>query len=183
MYTNTRIKKGELKMKSDYRIRAQRFMNLFFPYLRKYPNRIDLAVLFFNRDKKMFVKCNGGLVRRCLILSDYVIKWDYNSRGRKMYGGCKDEYITFQEAKEDGYDYLLAEITPFEVRGHIFYVMPRIDTLAEDFPEYLSDDISDHISDDEYDYLFYHLHLSDIHNENWGVLNHSPVVIDYACRR
>ena len=183
MYTNTRMKKGELKMKSNYVVRARKLMNALFPYLRRYPYRIDLAVRHFNEDKHMKIQCESGLIRRCVICSDYVIKWDYNRKGRHTFGGCKEEYTFYQDVKDTEYSHLFAEITPIEVRGHIFYVMPKVDVVAVSLPDNESDNIEDHISIKEYEYIFYRMGFSDIHNENWGMLHGEPIIFDYACRR
>lgn len=169
-------------MKSNYVVRARKLMNALVPYMRRYPHRIDKAVYHFNQDKHMKIECESGLIRRCIICSDYVVKWDYNNRERHRFGGCKEEYKIYKEVKESDYAYLFAEITPIEVRGHIFYVMPRVDTVALYLPEDRSDNIEDYISEDEYEYIFYDLCLSDLHNENWGMLHGEPVIFDYACR-
>ena len=56
--------------------------------------------------------------------------------------------------------------------------MPRIDKLAI---KLVNDDIYEWLNAEANDYLWEVLCLHDLHNENWGLLNGSPVIIDYAC--
>lgn len=161
-------------MKSNYIVRAQKFMETFYPYMRKY--RIGDAVNHFNEDKHRAVQCRQGAVRRVLITSDYVIKWDYDKRNSKTFGGCREEYKKYQKVKDDYYGYLFAEITPIKVRNRTFYVMPRVKSLGVDHDEW----IDNVLNESEWDYIE-SVGVGDIHDENWGYLHGRPVIIDYAC--
>lgn len=161
-------------MKSNYIVRAQKFMETFYPYMRKY--HIGEAVNHFNEDKHRAVQCRQGAVRRVLITSDYVIKWDYDRRNSKTFGGCREEYKMYQKVKDDYYSYLFAEITPIKVRNRTFYVMPRVKSLGVDHDEW----IDDVLNESEWDYVE-SVGVGDIHDENWGYLHGRPVLIDYAC--
>lgn len=161
-------------MKSNYIVRAQKFMETFYPYMRKY--RIGEAVIRFNADKHRAVQCRQGAVRRVLITSDYVIKWDYDKRNSKTFGGCREEYKKYQKVKDDYYGYLFAEITPIKVRNRTFYVMPRVKSLGVDHDEW----IDDVLNKNERDYVE-SVGVGDVHDENWGYLHGRPVLIDYAC--
>ena len=161
-------------MKSNYIVRAQKFMETFYPYMRKY--HIGEAVLHFNEDKHRAVQCRQGAVRRVLITSDYVIKWDYDKRNSKTFGGCREEYKKYQKVKDDYYGYLFAEITPIKVRNRTFYVMPRVKSLGVDSGEW----IDEVLNEDEFGYVK-SVGVGDIHDENWGYLHGRPVLIDYAC--
>lgn len=162
-------------MKSNYVVRAEKFMKSFYPYMRKY--KIYMAVTRFNEEHHRAVKFCAGSVRRVLVTSDYVIKWDYDKGNSKLYGGCNDEYKRYQKIKDSEYSYLFAEITPIKIKNRIFYVMPRITSLASEHYEC----IEDVLKPDELEYIFDILGLEDIHDENWGYLHNQPIIIDYAC--
>jgi len=161
-------------MKSNYIVRAQKLMRDFVPYMRKYS--IGVAVEKFNRDKHRAIQYCCGSVRRCLVTSDYVVKWDYDGEHRRMFGGCVEEYKMYQKIKEHYYSYLFADITRIEVRGRVFYVMPRV-KVAYDLDYW---DIDDFLSDDERDFLYDEMGIGDLHSENWGMLEGQAVIIDYA---
>lgn len=161
-------------MKSDYITRAANFMESFYPYLYKY--EIEKAVSYFNSDKHRKVIYKHGAVRRVLITSDYVVKWDYDIKNSKCFGGCAQEYKRYIELKDSDYGYLFAEITPIKVRNRMFYVMPRIDYLGTD----VGQDIYEALSYDEYEFIC-DACIGDVHDENWGYLDGEPLIIDYAC--
>ena len=69
-------------MKSDYRIRAKKFLKSIFPYIDGYMWDVDdvmYQVEKYNYDKKRHVLVSCGSARIALITSDYVIKWDYDN--------------------------------------------------------------------------------------------------------
>lgn len=160
-------------MKSNYIVRAQKFMETFYPYMRKY--NIEDAVAHFNEDKHRAVQFRCGAVRRVLVTSDYVVKWDYDKRNSKTFGGCRDEYNKYQKVKDDYYGYLFAEITPIKVSNRIFYVMPRVKSLGYDCDEWITDVLN------ETELAYVNSITGDVHDENWGYLHGRPVIIDYAC--
>lgn len=163
-------------MKSNYVVRAQKFLREFIPYMRMYP--ISVAVNIYNQEKHRKVMYRHGAVRRALITSDYVIKWDYDAENRHNFGGCREEYKKYLEVKDDYYGYLFAEITPVKVKGRQFYVMPRVKIAGE----YCSNTyIEDVLNEDELDFIFDDARIGDVHENNWGMLHGKPVLIDYAC--
>lgn len=164
-------------MKSNYIVRAIKFLNKIAPYLNKY-NSVYTAVAAFNYDNRRAVKVGKGAVRYALLTSDYVVKWDYDAGNACTFGGCKEEYEIWKEVKTTEFRDLFAEITPVDVCGKTYYIMPRIDKLAIKLH---NDDIYEWLSTEANDYLWDELCLHDLHNENWGLLNGSPVIIDYAC--
>lgn len=163
-------------MKSNYIVRAQKFMRDFLPYLEAY-EFVGRAVLAYNEAKHRHVEHYNGLVRQCVCLSDYAIKWDYNEHYANIYGGCENEVINYNFARKYGYEYLFAEITPIEICGRMFYVMPRVKKLAITFDEYEPDS---RLSYDEYEFVFGVMGLCDMHDENWGLVNGKVKIIDYA---
>lgn len=165
-------------MKSNYVVRARKFMMDFMPYLIKYGNeKINVAVHEYNRAKRRHVEYYHGMVRNCLCLADYAVKWDYSDYYADIYGGCENELINYNFACKYGYEYLFAEITPIEINGRVFYVMPRVKTLAIKFDEYEPDN---RLSCEEYDFLYSVMGLHDMHDENWGLVNGRVKIIDYA---
>ena len=163
-------------MKSNYVLRATKFMEAFYPYMRKYRNLTE-AVEVFNEEKHRAVEWRSGAVRRVLVTSDYVIKWDYNKGNSRTFGGCREEYKKYLEVKDSDFSYLFAEITPIRVHNRTFYVMPRVRMLGYDCEEYFYDTINK----DEYDFLNDVACVGDIHDENWGYYHGQPTIIDYAC--
>lgn len=165
-------------MKSNYIVRASKFMRDFFPYMRKCGN-IEEAVRVFNETKHRAVKFAKGATRYVLITSDYVVKWDYKGGMASAFGGCREEYTVYEKVKNSGYGYLFAPITPIEVRGRTFYIMPRVRELAVDSGRYYYPE--EILSEDETDYLYDVVGLQDLHDENWGFVDGQVTLIDYAC--
>lgn len=168
-------------MKSDYVTRAKKFMVGFLPYLDRYgEDGIARAVRVYNGTKHRHVKYYHGIARRCLCLSDYAVKWDYDTRSAERYGGCETEVINYQFACDYGYEYLFAKITRIEVCGRVFYVMPRITVLAmdADIDDYSPDE---RLTREEYEFVYCTMGLHDLHDENWGFLHGKLIIIDYAC--
>ena len=165
-------------MKSDYRTRAIRFLNSIIPYLNGdiySPFTVEEKVDEFNRDKSRKVKVAWGSARIALITSDYVVKWDYDIDAVKDIGGCVDEYLAYQQAVEQGYDYLLAETTLVKIGNIEFSIMPRIHNIG---PRHHKGGIENYLTPDEFDWL---MHFdNDIHNYNWGIRHNKACVIDYA---
>lgn len=165
-------------MKSDYRIRAKKFLKSIFPYIDGYMfcvGDVEERVNEYNRDKSRHVQVCSGSARIALITSDYVIKWDYDEDCVKDLGGCDDERCAYEAAMKDGYEYLLAEITVVDFHGYRFGIMPRIRNVG---PQHHGGDIRDYLTYDEYVWL--HEFDKDIHHYNWGIRHGKPCVIDYA---
>lgn len=164
-------------MKSSYIIRAQKFMEMLFPYICDYiykPYMVEDAVERFNLIKHRKVQVEHGSCRIALITSDYVIKWDYSSRGVRNFGGCENEYEMYQTALEDGYDYLFAAITPISINNMIFYCMPRVYGIGDE-------DRATTWTSDELRYI--DNHVNDLHEYNYGFKGGKTIIIDYACPR
>lgn len=172
-------RKGIKLMKSDYRVRAAKFLKEVFPYIEdclnsNYNDVYDM-ISEYNRDHYRNVHLSCGAVRMALITSDYVIKWDYSAYGNEL-GGCVDEYNAFLAAKEAGYDYLLAETTLIEHKGYIFSIMPRISGIGR--RAHRGYDINHYLTFDEFVWVMKFNH--DIHAYNWGIRNGKACLIDYA---
>lgn len=166
-------------MKSDYRVRAAKFLKDIFPYICDcLTDRYDVqeAVKDYNVYKHRNVHLDSGIARIALITSDYVIKWDYDKKYAYECGGCADEYKAFMKAKEMGYDYLLAESTIVEYHGYYFTIMPRIKCVGGKWHK--GHDIEYYLTEDEFNWVMEF--NKDIHSYNWGIRNGKACLIDYA---
>ena len=175
-------------MKSDYRIRAQKFIKQIFPYIDGYMyddlNETIERVQRFANEKRRKVLVNYGVSRIAIITADYVIKWDrhfaQNKYERSRAGDCKKEYLTWRWLLDEnpGYAYLFAEITRFRFGGENFYIMPRVRGINRDRDVYAYECVDG----DEEDFLcewFY-----DLHSGNFGIDRKGNVTIfDYAWNR
>lgn len=167
-------------MKSDYRVRARRFLETIYPLLDGCwgsPNECRRIMYQYNRQKSRKVIVCNGISRIAIITSDYVIKFDYNEYEVIRVGGCESEVKFYQFAKKEGFGYMFAEITPFEYMGRTFYIMPRINGIGR--KEYCY--AEEFFEGEERDFLDRYLH--DLHDENYGWFNHTPVIFDYACNK
>lgn len=169
--------KNIASVKSNYIIRAKKFIAMITPFLPDYndPDGFRNAVTMFNRcyHRKVIVSC--GLTRIALITSDYVIKIDYNPYEIKTFGGCENECRLYRQAKKCGFDYLLAAITKVVYEGRKFYIMPRIYGIGrtkEDAWKYMTEE----------EFLWFGNRVADLHNLNYGWKNGRIVIIDYSAR-
>ena len=167
-------------IKTDYEVRARAFIKEFAPYLkgiRITKSNLHLvrdAVRRFNVDKKRSVKVANGASRIVFITSDYVVKLDY---GITWAGNSKSELLGYLKAKEDGYEYLFAKISPFKCRNRNFYIMPRA-RVAETLTFKGQKRLWFKFTKDERKYI--RDNFEDLHDSNWGSLSGKPVLIDYA---
>ena len=172
-----KTRKATAMMKNDYKVRAFNFFKALYPYIEEYlddPYTCVDAVENFNEEKHRKVGIAWGSVRVAFISSDYVVKYDYDERDAKQYGGCKDEEEFYKFAKEKGFENLFPEISSFEYMGRTFYVMPRVYRRASQEcqrAEY-------YLEGAERDFVDKYLY--DLHDENFGWKNNNLVIFDYA---
>lgn len=166
-------------MKSDYRVRATKFLRSLWRYLREV-NIMDTDEVQWAVDKYMAdhpsrrISVCSGSARVAIITSDYVIKWDYDEENVEEIGGCEAERGIYLNAKRAGFGYLFAETTSLEYEGYDFVIMPKIPNVQKH-----KDSIKNHLSYYENEYIK-SIHLIDLHSYNWGMKNNKPVIIDYA---
>lgn len=167
-------------MKKSYVIRARHFAALIHPFIANCVTVEDFedAVDNFNVMYHRNVRLAHGQTRIALITSDYVLKIDYGTR-RSLWGGCEEECRGYQMAFNDGYGYLFAQISRVMVNEKVYYIMPRIKHIDEEYNNY--EDAYDKVNNEECDYLFKHFH--DLHCRNYGWKDGHPVIVDYACLR
>lgn len=165
-------------MKSSYQSRALKTWGLLMPYLKncRTVDRYANAVKKFNEEHHNYnIKFTHGATRVCFICADYVIKRDYGN-GKRDWGGCEDELNRYEEARQDGYDYLLC---PIEEIAHNAYVMPRAKTEHSFWSAKYLSRFNRNLTRDERAYIYDNIH--DIHSNNVGLYKGRVVVIDYAC--
>ena len=170
-------------MRSNYVERAEKFMRAFVRnYGHPMPNgrlaELEKAVEYYNTThKRIHLSYGYGISRCAFILSDYVIKWDYDAHGVSEWGGCEDEIKLYAKAVKYGQQYLLAPITRIRVYGRFYYVMPRC-TRTSIFEK--RHDLYYYLGEQKMWQLYKTLCLGDLHDGNWGFLHGQPVVFDYA---
>ena len=167
-------------VKSDYEVRAQQFIKEFAPYLKgirvskSNSYKVREAVRKFNADKNRNIKVASGASRIALITSDYVVKLDF---GTTWAGNSATEMRGYEQAKKDGYEYLLAKISLYKCRNRKFYIMPRA-RVAETLTWQGQKKLWYKLTEDEQRYI--RNNFEDLHDSNWGSLHGRPVLIDYA---
>lgn len=163
--------------RSSYQIRAQKFVRQIAPFLAACtePDEYEEAVCRYNFMYHRKVICAHGLTRIALITSDYVIKFEYGDMST-VFGGCEDELSLYEQAEQEGFDYLLARIEKFSYLDSNFYIMPRIHGLYRK-----EENATEYMTEQELDWCDEH-GLSDLHNGNYGWKNGHVVLIDYAAR-
>ena len=161
-------------MRNSYEVRAQKFIQQIAPYLKGMTDHDEreYAVDCFNFDHNRKVHYAHGMTRFALITSDYVVKVDYAST---RWGDSEDEMELYEEAVEDGFEYLFAKISRYDYKGISFYIMPRIHGIGRSWR-----DADWYLTDKERDWIYDH--VRDLHNENYGWKNGRVVIFDYAAR-
>lgn len=165
-------------MKSDYRVRAEKFIYSIFKVIENNlndPSTISDLIYEYNWAHNRKIKVSYGCSRVALITSDYVVKWVYDEENADEVGGCVDEYYFYQYAKECGFAYLFAEMTLFDYRGITFGIMPRIPNVG--FCHHAGC-INEYLSRAECDWLS--RNVNDLHHGNWGIKNGHVKIVDYG---
>ena len=167
-------------MKSNYEVRAQKFIHKIFPTIKDImdePYEVEEVIKMFNclHHRKIHV-CYGD-ARIALLTSDYVVKFDYNYETIEEIGGCENEVALYACAVEDGFDYLFAKINRYDYEGHSFYIMPRIDHVGEYRNIYHHADY--YMTEEEQDWCMKH-NLTDLHCNNYGFRKGKVCIVDYA---
>ena len=163
----------------NYVERAKDFVKEIYPYMERANfgcyEMVD-EVELFNEEKNRKVLFRHGIARVALISSDYVVKYEYDPEEVEAVGGGEAEIELYEQAKEDGFAYLLAEVTRFVYNGKRFYIMPRIRGINEDNWYH-----ADHFMTDAEREWCDKVNLSDLHCNNYGFRKGKVCLIDYAC--
>lgn len=160
-------------MKTDYTVRAQKFLDEIFPVIEKYlddPYNLADTLFDYCAKKRERVQVRNGVSRWAVIRSDYVIKYDYNEDC--WAGNCPNEVRKYAQAEKDGYAYLFAKITPVVSHNITFYIMPRVKNIGH------HRDLVNALTNDEWDYIWNV--TNDLHYYNYGWKDDKPVIVDYA---
>lgn len=164
-------------MKSSYVVRARRFANDLYPFVKdcKTVDEYALAVEKYNSVKHRAVKVFSGATRVVFVTSDYALKVDY---GKKVdiFGGCENECRAYAKVYRDGFAYLFARISPVMVNERVFYIMPRVERIGAKYNGW--DQAWEKVNNEESDYL--DANFCDLHYENYGWKNGKPIIVDYA---
>jgi len=162
-------------MRSDYITRAKKFIPALDEMLSdNFKNKylIQQYIRAYNYTHRRNVIFSHGLTRYVFITSDYVIKVDYSIDYN--FGNCADECEIYEMAKQDGMEYLFAEITEYKYCGHTYYIMPRIHGIGR-----TDNDAYDWMNAQELDWIREH-NIFDLHSLNYGWRNKHICLIDYA---
>ena len=165
----------------SYETSAERYLNTFLSILPK--NFYDLpkyfqqkdalgaAILKTNYTLHCHAKLDFGATRFVIVGSNFVIKIDKKSAKycTTKYGNNQSEFAFFKK-----YSTVLP-LCPCQMihkNDHSYLIMPKCKKVRKlRFENYF----------DSNDFLDYN--LSDVHEDNIGLLNKTPVIIDYAANK
>ena len=165
----------------SYEASAERYLNTFlsilpqnFYELPKYiqqMNALGAAVVKTNHALHCHAKLDFGATRYVIVGGNFVIKIDKKSDEYFIpkYGNNQSEYAFF---KRYSANLPLCPCQMIYKNNHSYLIMPKCKKIGKLHLENYFD------SDDFLDY-----NLSDIHEYNIGLLNKTPVIIDYAANK
>lgn len=161
-------------MKTAYNIRAKKFIKQLSKYLNDTTKReLQFACeTYCAEHPSRRVRLASGCSRGVFITSDYAIKIDLKN-GITAWGTSETELALWEKAKQDKMDFLFCPIEKYEYNGINFYIAPRA-TQIGGFDPYENPLFEKYSSE---------VYLSDIHNDNVGIVNGRKVIIDYADNR
>ena len=170
-------------MKKSYIERAMRMAELLSSYMENYNKnesiyvRCKMAALEYNeRHSRSSMRCDNGSTRIAFIISDYVLKVDY--REIKSYGNSETELKAWDFIRKNGVEEYFAEITKYTSKSGItFYIMPRIKHVGEYDEDWFFETL---YKTDIVACGFIQDNFCDFHENNFGIKNGHPVMIDYA---
>lgn len=165
----------------SYEASAERYLNTFlsmlpknFYELPKYFQQKDAlgaAILKTNYTLHCHAKLDFGATRFVIVGSNFVIKIDKKSAKYCItkYGNNQSEYAFFKKYSS------VLPLCPCQMiykNDHSYLVMPKCKKVGKlRFENYF----------DSNDFLGYN--LFDVHEDNIGLLNKTPVIIDYAANK
>lgn len=165
--------------KSDYIVRAQKFVRSFAPYINK--NQVTVrsmisAVDAFNMDYNRKVRLSNGASRVVLLTSDYCIKIDRTDCS-DFYGNCEKEYKAYTRMRRLKCRTAFCPIEKYTYGNVNYYIMPMCSKTDE--TNIKLRDVTNRLTARQT--RFIREHFEDLHSNNIGVLHGEPVIIDYAC--
>ena len=165
----------------SYESSAERYLNTFlsmlpknFYNLPKYIQQMDAlgaAVVKTNHALHCHAKLDFGATRYVIVGSNFVIKIDKKSDEYFIpkYGNNQSEFAFFKRYSS------VLPLCPCQIiykNNHSYLIMPKCKKVGKLRLENYFD------SEDFLDY-----NLSDVHESNIGLLNKTPVIIDYAANK
>lgn len=165
----------------SYETSAERYLNTFLKMLsptffnstsfRKQLNALGAAVIKTNYVLHCHSKLTFGATRFVIIGGTFVIKIDKKIDGyfTTKYGNNRSEFDFFQKHST------VLPLCPCQMiykNNHSYLIMPKCKKVGKLRFENCFD------SNDFLDY-----NLSDVHEDNIGLLNKTPVIIDYAANK
>ena len=170
-------------MKKSYIERAMRMAELLSSYMEAYNkaesiySKCRMAALEYNERHSRSAMCfDNGSTRFAFIISDYVLKVDY--REIKSYGNSETELEAWNFICKNGMEEYFAEITKYVSKSGIaFYIMPRIKHVGEYDEDWFFETL---YKTDIVACGFIQDNFCDFHENNFGIKNGHPVMIDYA---
>ena len=170
-------------MKKSYIERAMRMAELLSSYMENgnknasIYNKCRMAAFEYNkRHSRSSMSVDNGSTRVAFIISDYVLKVDY--REIKSYGNSETELEAWDFIRENGMEEYFAEITKYTSKsGLTFYIMPRIKHVGEYDEDWFFETL---YKTDIVACGFIQDNFCDFHENNFGIKNGHPVMIDYA---
>ena len=170
-------------MKKSYIERAMHMADILSSYMDNYSNiesiydKCRMATREYNlRHKRSCVGFEFGSTRIAFIVSDYVLKVDYQNR--RSFGNSETELKAWNFIREEGMEKYFAEITKYVSKNGItFYIIPRINNVGES----KTSDLFNYLRENDTSaYYFVMGYFEDIHDYNFGFKKGHPVIIDYA---
>ena len=170
-------------MKKSYIERAMRMAEILSSYMENYSEidsiyrKCQMATQEYNnRHKRSSMGFESGSTRLAFIVSDYVLKVDYDEI--EAFGNSESELKAWDFIRKKGMEEYFAEITKYVSKSGItFYIMPRISHVGDYDEDWLLDYL---YVNDAYAYDFIQDNFEDFHDYNFGVKCGHPVIIDYA---
>ena len=170
-------------MKKSYIERAMHMADILSSYMEDYNKnesiyvRCKMAAFEYNkRHSRSSMRCDNGSTRIAFIISDYVLKVDYKEI--KTYGNSETELEAWDFICKNGLEEYFAEITKYTSKsGLTFYIMPRIKHVGEYDEDWFFETL---YKTDIVACGFIQDNFCDFHENNFGIKNGHPVMIDYA---
>lgn len=166
-------------IKSDYVVRAQKFVRSFAPYIDKKVTIRSMisAVDTFNANYNRKVRLDYGASRFVFLTSDYCIKIDRTDSRSDLWGNCEKEYKAYIRMKRLKCREVFCPIEKYTYNNMNYYIMPMC-SKADDYNVELCD-VTDGLTARQT--RFIEKHFRDLHCGNIGILHGKPIIIDYAC--
>lgn len=169
-------------MLKDYELHAREWIEKNADILNQlWPHRNEVRWYqrAFNYDNSITV--NYGMTRVVLVGDDFVIKINKPKCDRwRMFGNSQDEVRMYKKACEDGYGWLFCPIRAMIIEHHTYYVMQKVDSVAEDegYENSIDEEFYEVLGEEAVDYL--NENVFDVHSQNFGFIHGQPIIFDYA---